>query len=145
MVGATVELSLSLTNIINVFLSDEEISKKVSHCTAATDLNDLKAYVAEALRLDPPFRGVYRNATKAQEVGPVSVKEGHKVFVNITAANLDEATFKGAKTVDITRTKSLYVAGGDVANRCLGESITTQASTRPLPTASHTIFDVGDP
>ncbi|KAG6889751.1 hypothetical protein C0992_004269 [Termitomyces sp. T32_za158] len=121
LVGSTVELSLALTNIMNLYLGSEH---QATILTA--DINDSKALnglIYEALRLDPPFQGVYRTITKDSPIGSLSLKKGDKVFLDVKAANLDETVFSSANAVNSTR-MGKNVIWGDGAFNHLGEPLT---------------------
>lgn len=59
MIGA-VELSVAFTNMTDLYLdsSNEDDIRKLA--LNGDKEGDLKGYAREALRLDPPFKGVYR-------------------------------------------------------------------------------------
>lgn len=110
LVSATVELSLALTNMINLYLGREE-GTKISSLIKSADGNALlDGYAREALRLDPPFQGVYRVATKDQEVGGVAVKKNDRVFLDIASANVNESVFESAHSVNPSRGTKGYLS-----------------------------------
>jgi len=113
LVGSTVELSLVLTNTVNLLLG----SNKDSHIRTLFDdakiAAELEGYIYEALRIDPPFKGVFRVAQKDVTVSSLSFKKGDRVFLDIAGASLEESVFHHASTIDPTRTpKSRYLIGG---------------------------------
>ncbi|KDQ61436.1 hypothetical protein JAAARDRAFT_203950 [Jaapia argillacea MUCL 33604] len=84
MVGATIELSQSLVHVINAYLGDEKtpVSTPSGFGAASTASSAIKGYVFEALRLDPPFAGVYREVA-----GPsVSAAKTQRLFLDIAKA-----------------------------------------------------------
>jgi hypothetical protein len=109
MVGSTVELSLALTNTLNLFLgSDQEIQIRGSN------LRSLDAYVFEALRLEPSFQGVFR-------ISP----QGERVFLDIGQANRSAQLFSNPTTIDPTRSTKDRLDGDGIV-RCLGRDLTAK-------------------
>ncbi|KAI6023916.1 hypothetical protein PISMIDRAFT_470487 [Pisolithus microcarpus 441] len=122
MVGTTVELSLALTNVVNLLLVSEENAtfRTQARSVDTKDLGALEAYVIEALRIDPPFAGVYRNVKKDKSVGSLNVKEGERLFLDIAGANLNEEAFPNPTTFDATRTPRERYLRSDIAFRVIG-------------------------
>ncbi|KAF7343731.1 Heme peroxidase [Mycena sanguinolenta] len=85
MVGATVELSIGLVNMINLFLGSDSVPAIQSLATTG----DLNGYALEAQRLDPPLRGVYRLVSEDVEVAGVRFSKGARVFLDVGTANLN--------------------------------------------------------
>lgn len=102
MVGA-VELSVAFTNMVDLYLdsSNEDDIRKLA--LTGDKEGDLKGYAREALRLDPPFKGVYRElailillsgtnlcplgtASADQLVEGLDVQKDGRVFLDIAAA-----------------------------------------------------------
>jgi len=123
MVTSSVELTLATTNIVNLYLSDEHI-KDIAAIAKATDKKtELDVYVLEALRLHPPFPGVFRTSTKDQTVGGKDYKKDDRVFLDTEASNVDDSVFKNPQAVDTARSSkdNLYADG---AFNYLGEKLT---------------------
>ncbi|KAI6149466.1 heme peroxidase [Pisolithus tinctorius] len=122
MVGTTVELSLALTNVVNLLLVSEENAtfRTQARSVDTKDVGALEAYVIEALRIDPPFAGVYRTAKKDQTVGSLNVKEGERLFLDIAGANMNEEAFPNPTTFDATRAPRERYLLGDIAFRVIG-------------------------
>ncbi|KAJ7247649.1 heme peroxidase [Mycena haematopus] len=115
MVGSTVELSLGLVNMINLFLGSDSVPAIQSLATTG----DLKGYALEAQRLDPPLRGVYRRSnlldgdpTQKKPTGVVSedvdvagttYNKDARLFLDIGTANLNSGIFSDPSRVDPTR------------------------------------------
>ncbi|GLB41915.1 putative animal haem peroxidase [Lyophyllum shimeji] len=123
MVGSTVELSLALTNMVNLYLSSEHEEGLRASAKATDGKSPFDGFVYEAFRLDPPFQGVYRTATKDHAVGDLSVKKDIRVFLDVAEANLDETVFTSAKSVDATRDTKGALYGDGVFGH-LGEQLT---------------------
>ncbi|KAF5383694.1 hypothetical protein D9615_003624 [Tricholomella constricta] len=131
MVGSTVEISLALTNMVNLYLGSDKDAELRRLANATDTKNLLDGFVYEALRLDPPLQGVYRIATKDHAVGNLSVKNGDRIFLDVAQANLDESIFPTPTTVDATRggKHTLY---GDGAFNHLGEQLTVKVMAEVL-------------
>ncbi|KAJ2918617.1 hypothetical protein MD484_g1803, partial [Candolleomyces efflorescens] len=84
MVVANAELSLGITNAVDLFL---EKVKELQPLAASKDIAGLRGYAYEALRLAPPFAGVYRVSSADQTVSGQSFKKGDRIFVDIQEAN----------------------------------------------------------
>ncbi|KAJ7890508.1 linoleate diol synthase [Mycena olivaceomarginata] len=99
MVGSTVELSLGLVNMINLFVGSESAQSIQSLGTTG----DLKGYALEAQRIDPPIRGVYRTVSQDVTVGGVSFTKDARLFLDVGTANLNSGIFSDPTKVDPTR------------------------------------------
>ncbi|KAI0035301.1 linoleate diol synthase [Vararia minispora EC-137] len=116
MVGATVELSQCLVNAVNMYFQKQtEVGAKLAKADATSE--DMKGFIYESMRLDPPFRGVYREAVSNQTVGDVSIKKGQQVFLDFAAASLDEDVFPKPTTIDLQRRPAERYVTGDGATR----------------------------
>jgi len=123
MVTSSVELTLATTNIVNLYLDDEHI-KDIAAIAKATDKKaELDVYVLEALRVHPPFPGVFRISSKDQTVNGKEYKKNDRVFLDTETSNVDATVFKNPKAIDTARSTkdSLYADG--VFNY-LGEKLT---------------------
>ncbi|GBE86547.1 Linoleate 10R-lipoxygenase [Sparassis crispa] len=130
LVGATVEMSQAMVNVVNFYLDP---SKPGDVSTLASkvklDGNDealLQGLVNEALRLDPPSRGAYREAAKTSVVGGKPVQLGECVFVDIADASLDATVFPDPNAVNPTRTPQKRYLVGDGSARCLGADLSNK-------------------
>jgi cytochrome P450 len=63
----------------------------------------LTTYVEEACRVDPPFRGHYRRATRDTTLNGVAVPAGARVVLLWPAANRDSASFEHPDEIDLDR------------------------------------------
>ncbi|KIK94193.1 hypothetical protein PAXRUDRAFT_143426 [Paxillus rubicundulus Ve08.2h10] len=125
MVGATVEVSLALTNVVNLLLDSEEGAtfRTQARSVDTRDVGALEAYVVEALRIDPPFAGVYRVAKKEHAVGSLAVKQGEHLFLDVASACMSEAAFPNPTTFDATRTPRERYLRADVAFKVIGADV----------------------
>ncbi|KAI0060754.1 linoleate diol synthase, partial [Artomyces pyxidatus] len=124
LVGATVELSQSLINIVNFYLDDQSVSSQLKSPDAKHATLD--GYIYEAMRIDPPFRGVYRESLIDQTVGSIALKQGQRVFLDLAGASRDADVFPDAKKVDVTRAPKAKYLTGDGVTKSLGEDLTTK-------------------
>ncbi|KAI6041267.1 heme peroxidase, partial [Pisolithus marmoratus] len=134
MVGTSVELSLALTNVVNLpLVSEDHATFRAQAKSADTkDFSALEAYVIEALRIDPPFAGVYRTAKKDQSVGSLNVKEGDRLFLDIARANLNEEAFPNPTSFDAARTPRERYLRGEIAFRVVGADTATKLVVQVL-------------
>lgn len=63
----------------------------------------IPAFVEEACRIDPPFRGHYRHVVADTELGGVRVPAGSTVVLAWPAANRDPAAFPKPDDIDLDR------------------------------------------
>ncbi|OJA13135.1 hypothetical protein AZE42_03642 [Rhizopogon vesiculosus] len=129
LVGATVEMSLALTNVVNQLLS--ETSTISIQAIKSLDLNGLSAYIIEALRIDPPFAGVYRVAKQDETLASFTIKQGELLFLNIATANMDEDAFPNPETLDTTRAPGHYIPS-EGCFRVLGEFLAPKIMAQVL-------------
>jgi cytochrome P450 len=61
------------------------------------------AFVEEACRIDPPFRGHYRTVVAHTELGGVSIPAGSTLVLLWPAANHDRAVFPNPDDIDLDR------------------------------------------
>ncbi|EGN96758.1 hypothetical protein SERLA73DRAFT_93339 [Serpula lacrymans var. lacrymans S7.3] len=130
----SVEISLGLTNIVNILLDADQTASFRSQAedADAKEFAGLEAYVLEALRLDPPFRGVYRVAKENTTVGSLTVTKGERLFLNIADANLNDDVFPNPTTFDASRSPKEKYLRGDGAFKCLGREILSRAIVQVL-------------
>lgn len=76
--------------------------------------------VEEFLRFDAPLHLFERTATADTEIGGVAIKEGQKIAALLGSANRDEAHFKVASEMDITRDPNPHIGFGAGIHFCLG-------------------------
>ncbi|KAF8809484.1 linoleate diol synthase [Phlegmacium glaucopus] len=126
MVVSSVELTLATTNVINLYLDHPHIAKEVTAIARATDKkSQLNAHVIEALRLDPPFQGVFRILSKDQTVKGVDLKKNDRIFLDTAASNVDASIFPNPQKFDITRSAKECLFADGVYNY-LGEALTVK-------------------
>ncbi|OJT01856.1 Linoleate 10R-lipoxygenase [Trametes pubescens] len=129
LVGATVELSQEMVHVLNYYLDPlkpADVQALVSK--PKRDPRDdalLQGYVLEALRLDPTFRGVYRDSVTAVRVSQGSLQAKQRVFVDIATANTNSQAFSNPDDVNTNRGLDKYLVG-DGAARCLGLDLSSK-------------------
>jgi cytochrome P450 len=81
-------------------------------------------FCEEVLRLDSPLQGLFRRATRATEIGGVTVPEGAILDLRWGAGNRDERHFAAAEKVDLTRKNpSQHLAFGFGIHFCIGNQL----------------------
>jgi cytochrome P450 len=79
------------------------------------------AFIEEALRYDPPFRGHYRVATRDTELGGKQIPAGSHLLLAWPAANRDEAAYHHADQVRLDRPRPRqHVGFGWGIHLCIG-------------------------
>jgi len=132
MVGS-VELSVACTNMINLYL-DSEYENVIRQLALNGDpKGDLGGYAREALRLEPPFKGVYRTASTDHNSDGLNIQKDGRVFLDIFAAGRNNQVFPEPDTVNAQRDQSgkKYIIS-DGISRCFGEDITVKIMTEVL-------------
>jgi linoleate 10R-lipoxygenase len=130
LVGASVELSQSIINVVNFYLDQPDVVKQLK---AADPKNPaLTAYIYEAMRIDPPFRGVYRESLANQTVGSLTFSKGQRVFVDLANASRDPNVFPNPTTVNVKRESNDRYLTGDGVTRSLGVELTTKIMSQVL-------------
>jgi len=130
LIGASVELSQSIINVVNFYLGQPDV---VSQLKAADAKNPaLEGYIYEAMRIDPPFRGVYRESLADQTVGSLTLSKGQRVFVDLAYASQDPHVFSSPRTVNVNREHKDRYLTGDGVTRSLGVELTTKIMSQVL-------------
>jgi linoleate 10R-lipoxygenase len=130
LIGASVELSQSIINVVNYYIDKPIIVKQLR---AADPKNPaLQGYIYEAMRIDPPFRGVYRESLIDQTVGSVRCSKGQRVFVDLAHASQDPNIFPDPRTVNVNREARNRYLTGDGVTRSLGVDLTTKIMSQVL-------------
>jgi cytochrome P450 family 144 len=79
------------------------------------------AFVEEACRIDPPFRGHYRHVATDTELGGVRVPAGSTLVLAWPAANRDREAFPNPDDIDLERTNPRqHVGFGWGIHLCVG-------------------------
>ena len=81
----------------------------------------IPAFVEEALRLESPFRFLFRSTAKDTQLGDVPIPAGSTVLLFWGAANRDPAAFPQPNTIDLhRRLPRRHVAFGRGIHHCVG-------------------------
>ncbi|KAG2364875.1 putative linoleate diol synthase [Suillus spraguei] len=126
LVGATVEMSLALTNVVNLLVHkeyDSEVTVAANLKVDAKDLSKVTAYITEALRIDPPFAGVYRVAKQDETIESLNIKQGQRLFLHIASANMNEDAFPNPRILNAARTPRERYLPNDGCFKVLGDEL----------------------
>jgi cytochrome P450 len=81
-------------------------------------------YVEEALRLESPFRGHFRQARRDAELGGIRIPAGTRLMVLWGSANRDERRFERPDELDLARPNPRsHLAFGTGIHHCLGAAL----------------------
>ena len=81
----------------------------------------IPAFVEEACRIDPPFRGHYRRVVVDTELGGVKLPAGSTLVLSWTAANRDSDAFPSPDDIDLDRPNPRHHVGfGWGIHLCVG-------------------------
>jgi cytochrome P450 len=130
MVGST-ELTLALTNMVNLYLDTDYESDVRRLATSSTVKAGLEGYAYEALRLDPPFRGVYRVASKNGVINGQNLTTEQRVFLDISSANRSPNQFTAADKPNPSRASKDTIVADGLFN-CFGENLTIKIMSQVL-------------
>ncbi|TFK65597.1 linoleate diol synthase [Pluteus cervinus] len=131
LVTSTTELSLVITNLVHLYLGSKD-EQDIRSIARGKEPEKLIPYIYEALRLDPTFRGVYRNTQVDQLIAHTSIKANSRVFLDIAQANRNEQAFPNSGAVSVTAHRSNPVLHGDGLFRNLGEALTIKILVQVL-------------
>jgi len=131
MVSTTAELSLALTNMLHLYIGSNH-GADIANLATSSDVKDkLHGYVYEALRIDPPFRGVYRRSKENKQVLDFSAQANDHIFLDVHRANTNRNKFPDPYTVDLSRdSKAVFYPDG--LYQALGESLTVKIMSEVL-------------
>jgi cytochrome P450 family 144 len=86
-----------------------------------SDPSLIPAFVEEACRIDPPFRGHYRRVVADAELGGVAIPAGSTLVLAWTAANRDANAFPNPDDIDLERSNPRqHVGFGWGIHLCVG-------------------------
>ncbi|KAI0642463.1 linoleate diol synthase [Trametes meyenii] len=123
MVGATVELSQAMVHVLNFYLDPTKPSDVQTLASKPKrdpkDEAQLQGFVLEALRLDPTFRGVFRDTLSNVRVSQGALQAQQRVFVDVANVQLSSQAFANPEEVNPNRGIDKYLVG-DGAARTLG-------------------------
>jgi linoleate 10R-lipoxygenase len=129
MVVSTIEIALATTNSVNYFLDSSSVTEL--SVAASTANSRLDGFVYEALRLDPTFRGVFRNSERDQTIDGQNFKKGDLVFLDVASANQDSNVFPDPSSFNSQRPSKDRVFADGIFNY-LGETLTIKIVSEVL-------------
>jgi len=136
-VGSSVNYAQAAVHVVD-FYFDEEREKERLHIlrlvrsddTESTEL--LRGYVREAMRLNPQFTGLWREAAVDAQIPqgaglpPMNVRAGDRIWASFKNAHLNPAEFPNPTAVDPRRPKGAYNLNGSGFHNCAGVAYAEQ-------------------
>jgi cytochrome P450 len=84
----------------------------------------IPAFVEEAVRLEPPFRGHYRTVRRPLSLGGVALAPGDRLLLLWASANRDETRFERPDAIDLARPHPRdHLGFGRGIHFCVGASL----------------------
>ncbi len=88
------------------------------------DPTQIPAFVEEAIRLEAPFQGHFRQTTRPCELGGVSLPAGARLFLAWASGNRDEQQYERAEEIDLGRVKPrAHFSFGHGIHLCIGAAL----------------------
>ena len=117
LLGAGGESTASLIgNAVRILADDPELQEQIR-----SDHSLLENFIEEAVRLESPFRGHYRQVKRDCELGGVSLKAGTTAFLLWSSANRDPAEYDRPDEVVLDRRiPRSHLAFGRGIHHCVG-------------------------
>ncbi|HVN50700.1 MAG TPA: cytochrome P450, partial [Acidimicrobiales bacterium] len=103
-------------NAVRLLAENPEVQAEVR-----ADLRLIPAYLEEVLRLESPFRGHFRVATRATTLGGTDIHEGARLFLMWGSANRDPEVFEHPDELVLHRSNAGdHLGFGWGVHRCVG-------------------------
>lgn len=96
-------------------LSQPEVKQRL-----IDDPSLIPAAVEENMRLNTPFFGLYRRATRPTSLGGVEIAEGESLFMCWASANRDPERFENPNDFDLDRKRNRHMTFGFGIHACPG-------------------------
>ncbi|KAJ3865441.1 heme peroxidase [Lentinula novae-zelandiae] len=136
-IGSSVNYAQAAVNVIDFYFDDErapERAKIIELAKASDDKSTelLRGYVREAMRLNPQYTGLYRDAVvdtvipQGPGLEPLAVKAGDRIWASFKNAHRNPAEFPDPLKVDPTRPQSAYNLNGTGYHQCPGVTYAEQ-------------------
>jgi len=122
-VGSCADFAQAAIHVIDVYL-DEKREAERNHIRQLAGSKDpsstelLRGYVREAMRLNPQFTGLWREAAvdasipQGDGLPPLKVQAGDRIWASFKNAHLDPKEFPNPTTIDPHRPKATYNLNG---------------------------------
>ncbi|KAF8579879.1 heme peroxidase [Ramaria rubella] len=141
-IGSSVNYCQAAVHVVDFYFDDKR-EKQRAHIIELVQKKDgsgdelLRGYVREAMRLNPQFTGLWRNAAVDAEIQQgsglpsIKIKAGDRIWASFRNAHLNPTDFPNPTNVDPTRPKASYNLNGTGFHGCPGVSY-----------AEHTIAEI---
>jgi cytochrome P450 len=105
----------ALTNLLFEVLSRPQVKQRLIEQPELIPLA-----VEESLRLNPPFMGFYRRATKATTIRGVRIQKDEHVMMCWATANRDPERYENPDEFDLNRPRKRHLSFGLGLHACIG-------------------------
>ncbi|KAF8662084.1 hypothetical protein AX16_001194 [Volvariella volvacea WC 439] len=136
-VGSSVNYAQAAVHVIDFYFAEER-EKERKHISQLVRFDDaestelLRGYVREAMRLNPQFTGLWRDAAVAATIPqgsglpPLQVQPGDRLWASFKNAHLNPEEFPNPTAVDPRRPKASYNLNGTGFHGCPGVTYAEQ-------------------
>ena len=129
MLGASIDtIQIALLKSLEFFIENPTILKEAVAVAKTGDLETMKKYVMESLRLRPASPVLIRYAEKDQVIAKgtpreVTIPKGTSILLGTYSAMRDPDIISKPEEFDINRPKSSYLLFGHGHHKCLGDHL----------------------
>jgi len=135
--GSCADFAQAAIQVIDVYLDEKHESER-NHIRQLAGSKDpsstqlLRGYVREAMRLNPQFTGLWRDAAvdatipQGDGLPPLKVEAGDRIWASFKNAHLDPKEFPNPTTIDPHRPKASYNLNGAGLHNCIGTEYAEQ-------------------
>ncbi|TFK58570.1 heme peroxidase, partial [Pluteus cervinus] len=136
-VGSSVNYAQGAVHVIDFYFDDVREKERLAilklvQLESAENTELIRGYVREAMRLNPQYTGLWRDAavdaTIQQGYGlpPIEIKAGDRIWASFKNAHLNPTEFPNPTSVDPTRPNSAYNLNGTGFHTCPGVTYAVQ-------------------
>ncbi|TFK61199.1 heme peroxidase [Pluteus cervinus] len=136
-VGSSVNYAQGAVHVIDFYFDDVREKERLAilklvQLESAENTELIRGYVREAMRLNPQYTGLWRDAAvdatiqQGSGLPPIEIKAGDRIWASFKNAHLNPAEFPNPTSVDPTRPNSAYNLNGTGFHTCPGVTYAVQ-------------------